>query len=36
LESSELEKGLHDHKWYAPGVGQVKDAEMVLVKYGAK
>ena len=36
VESSELEKGLHDHKWYAPGVGQVKDAEMVLVQYGAK
>jgi hypothetical protein len=36
LESSEIEKGLHDHKWYAPGVGQVKDVEMVLVKYGAK
>ena len=36
VESSELEKGLHDHKWYAPGVGQVKDAEMVLVKHGAK
>ena len=36
VESSEIEKGLHDHKWYAPGVGQVKDAEMVLVKYGSK
>jgi hypothetical protein len=34
LESSPIEKGLRDHKWYAPGVGQVKDAEMVLVKYG--
>jgi hypothetical protein len=36
VESSQIEKGLHDHKWYAPGVGQVKDGEMLLVKYGAK
>jgi hypothetical protein len=36
LETSPLEKGLRDHKWYAPGVGQVKDAEMVLVRSGAK
>ena len=34
VESSPIEKGLRDHKWYAPGVGQVKDAGMVLVKYG--
>lgn len=34
LETSPLEKGLRDHKWYAPGVGLVKDAGMVLVKYG--
>ena len=34
LESSPIEKGLRDHKWYARGVGQVKDAGMVLVKYG--
>jgi hypothetical protein len=34
VETSALEKGLRDHKWYAPGVGQVKDSEMVLVKYG--
>jgi hypothetical protein len=33
VETSALEKGLHDHKWYAPGVGQVKDTEMLLVKY---
>jgi hypothetical protein len=33
VESSPVEKSLHDHKWYASGVGQVKDAEMVLVKY---
>ena len=36
LETSPLEKGLKDHKWYAPGVGQVKDGDMVLVKYGMK
>jgi hypothetical protein len=34
VETSPLEKSLRDHKWYAPGVGPVKDAEMVLVKYG--
>ena len=31
-ESSPLEKGT-DHKWYAPGVGPVKDAEMDLVSH---
>ncbi len=35
-ETSPIEKGLKDHKWYAPGVGQVKDADMPLVKYGMK
>jgi hypothetical protein len=35
-ETSPLEKGLKDHKWYAAGVGQVKDAEMSLVRYGTK
>lgn len=35
-ESSPLDKGLHSHKWYASGVGQVKDDEMVLVKQGNK
>jgi hypothetical protein len=34
VETSALEKGLKDHKWYAAGVGPIKDAEMVLVKYG--
>jgi len=34
VETSAIEKGLRDHKWYAPGVGPVKDGEMVLVKYG--
>ena len=33
VETSALEKGLKDHKWYAPGVGQVKDESMVLVQY---
>jgi hypothetical protein len=36
LETSPLEKNLKDHKWYAAGVGQVRDAEMLLVKYGMK
>ena len=36
LETSPIEKGLKDHKWYAGGVGQVKDAEMTLVKYGMR
>lgn len=36
VESSPIEKGLRDHKWYAPGVGQVKDAGMVLISYGPK
>jgi len=34
LETSALEKGLKDHKWYAPGVGLVKDGDMVLVQHG--
>jgi hypothetical protein len=34
-ESSPLEKGV-DHKWYAPGVGPVKDAEMDLVSHRKK
>ena len=33
-ETSALENGMSDDKWYAPGVGMVKDAEFVLVKYG--
>jgi hypothetical protein len=35
-ETNPLEKGKTDHKWFAPGVGMVKDAGMVLVKYGPK
>ena len=30
VETSALEKGLRDHKWYAAGVGPVKDQQMVL------
>ena len=33
-ETTTLEKGVTDHKWYAAGIGPVKDAGMVLVKYG--
>ena len=36
VETSPLEKGLKDHKWYAAGVGQVKDGNMPLVQYGGK
>ena len=35
-ETSAMEKGPGEHKWYAPHVGPVKDAEMLLVKYGTK
>ncbi|MBI4873657.1 MAG: hypothetical protein HY822_03375 [Acidobacteria bacterium] len=31
-ETSALEKGLAGHKWYAPGVGLVKDGEFILVR----
>ncbi len=33
VETSALEKGMRDHKWYAAGVGLVKDGAMVLVNY---
>jgi hypothetical protein len=33
-ETSPLEKGVKDQKWYAKGIGPVRDAEMVLVSYG--
>ena len=36
LETSALETNMADHKWYAAGVGAVKDGKMVLVKYGGK
>lgn len=31
-ETSAIEKALADHKWYAPGVGLVKDGDLVLVR----
>lgn len=31
-ESTPLEPGVTDHKWYAPGVGCVKDGSMPLVR----
>lgn len=31
-ETSGLEKNAKDYKWYAPGVGMVKDNDMVLIK----
>jgi len=33
-ETSPIEKGVKDQKWYAKGVGPVRDSEMVLVSYG--
>ncbi|MGB7721693.1 MAG: hypothetical protein WBL65_17435 [Bryobacteraceae bacterium] len=36
LETSALEKNMADHKWYAAGVGAVKDGQMLLVEYGSK
>jgi len=35
-ETTPLEKGTKDHKWYARGIGPVKDAEMLLVSYGQR
>lgn len=36
VETSALEKGLRDHKWYAAGVGQVKDGKLLLVPHGSQ
>jgi hypothetical protein len=36
VETSALEKGMRDHKWYAAGVGPVKDQQLVLVEYPKK
>jgi hypothetical protein len=36
VETSTMEKGAGDHKLYAAGVGQVKDVDLLLVKYGNK
>jgi hypothetical protein len=35
-ETTPLEKGVTGRKWYAKGVGVVRDAEMLLVSYGQK
>ena len=35
-ETTPLEKGVKDHKWYVKGIGPVKDAEMLLVSYGQR
>ncbi|SPE41599.1 conserved exported hypothetical protein [Candidatus Sulfopaludibacter sp. SbA3] len=34
-ETTPLEKGVTGHKWYAAGIGPVKDAGFVLAKYGS-
>jgi hypothetical protein len=31
-ETSAIERGMSDQKWYAPGIGMVKESEFVLVK----
>ncbi len=31
-ETTPLEPGVTDHKWYAPGVGLVKDGDLLLVR----
>ena len=36
VETSALEKGLKDHKWYVAGVGQVKDGKLELVAYAGR
>jgi hypothetical protein len=33
IETSPLEPGLRDHKWYARGIGPVKDGKMLLVRH---
>ena len=35
-ETTPLEKGVTDHKWYVKGIGAVRDAEMLLVSHGQK
>jgi hypothetical protein len=36
LETTPLDPKEHAHKYYAPGVGKIYDAEMTLVRYGKK
>jgi hypothetical protein len=33
-ETSQLEKGAREYKFYAPGIGLVKDEQMLLTEYG--
>ena len=33
-ESSPLEPGTKEYKFYAPGIGLIKDENLLLVKYG--
>jgi hypothetical protein len=33
-ETSPLEKGAKESKWYAPGVGLIKDSSLLLIEYG--
>ncbi|HMD70946.1 MAG TPA: hypothetical protein VKF41_06355 [Bryobacteraceae bacterium] len=35
-ETTPLEKGVTDRKWYSKGVGAVKDGALLLVSYGQK
>jgi hypothetical protein len=35
VETTDMEKGAADHKLYAPGVGQVKDGNLVLIRHTA-
>ena len=35
-ETTPLEKGVKDYKWYVAGVGPVKDGQMLLVAHGRK
>ena len=36
VETSALEKGQRDHKWYARSVGPVKDGKLTLTGYGSR
>lgn len=36
VETSDLEKGMRDHKWYRAGIGPVKDGKLLLVAHGTK
>ncbi|MBS1858333.1 MAG: hypothetical protein JST11_23380 [Acidobacteria bacterium] len=36
VETSPLEPAAKDHKWYAAGIGQVRDEDLLLVAHGAR